>query len=363
MSEVEAWNLPELTSPTGTERIHAQGADPNDYFVTIDRIATHAQVGMATDAELSAHASDTTSVHGIADTSALLDTSDIGVSVQGYSAVLAGTTASFTTADETKLDGIEAGADVTDAANVASAGAVMASLADAKGDLFVATAADTVARLAVGTNGYVLTADSAESAGVKWAATAGGGVGTRHWVNSGGGAYWLFPGCATRTTRSDSMSANQTYHTPWVITEECTLEALAITVQTSGVGNARLAVQSAGRTFQPTAVVVDAGTVSVSSPGLKTITGLSTVLSPGLYVASVNVNVNCTLVAFVGLPFTGVSVNNSAWTSNPGLYYLRTTSQSLGGGAFPATPVGWNDPGSSGVSDSVSLHVAGQFSA
>ena len=39
-----------------------------------------------------------------------LQSSDIGVSVQAYSSVLAGTTASFTTADETKLDGIESGA-------------------------------------------------------------------------------------------------------------------------------------------------------------------------------------------------------------------------------------------------------------
>ena len=39
-----------------------------------------------------------------------LDSADIGVTVQGYSAVLAGTTASFTTADETKLDGIAPGA-------------------------------------------------------------------------------------------------------------------------------------------------------------------------------------------------------------------------------------------------------------
>ncbi len=52
---------------------------------------------------------------------------DIGVTVQGYSAVLAGTSASFTTADETKLSGIEANADVTDAANVTSAGALMDS--------------------------------------------------------------------------------------------------------------------------------------------------------------------------------------------------------------------------------------------
>lgn len=43
----------------------------------------------------------------------MLETSDIGVSVQAHSSVLDNTTASFTTADETKLDGIEAGADVS----------------------------------------------------------------------------------------------------------------------------------------------------------------------------------------------------------------------------------------------------------
>lgn len=57
----------------------------------------------------------------------ILYTDAIGSTVQAYSAVLAGTTASFTTADETKLDGIEAGADVTDATNVDAAGAVMNS--------------------------------------------------------------------------------------------------------------------------------------------------------------------------------------------------------------------------------------------
>ena len=48
---------------------------------------------------------------------------------------------------------------------------------DAKGDLLVGTAADTVARLAVGaTNGHVLTVDSAEATGMKWAAAGGGGA-------------------------------------------------------------------------------------------------------------------------------------------------------------------------------------------
>jgi hypothetical protein len=53
--------------------------------------------------------------------------------------------------------------------------AIQNAIIDAKGDLIVGTAADTPARLAVGTNGHVLTADSTEASGVKWAAVAAGG--------------------------------------------------------------------------------------------------------------------------------------------------------------------------------------------
>jgi hypothetical protein len=48
--------------------------------------------------------------------------------------------------------------------------ALLPTLVDAKGDLLAASANDTVARLAVGTNNHVLTADSGQTLGLKWAA-------------------------------------------------------------------------------------------------------------------------------------------------------------------------------------------------
>ena len=46
--------------------------------------------------------------------------------------------------------------------------AIQNAIVDAKGDLIGATAADTPSRLAVGTDGQILTADSTEATGLKW---------------------------------------------------------------------------------------------------------------------------------------------------------------------------------------------------
>ena len=54
--------------------------------------------------------------------------------------------------------------------------AIAKTIVDAKGDLIAATAADTVARLAVGTNDQVLMADSTTATGLKWGTAAAGGM-------------------------------------------------------------------------------------------------------------------------------------------------------------------------------------------
>jgi len=57
-----------------------------------------------------------------------------------------------------------------------ASGAIAKSTATTKGDLLAATAASTVTRLGVGTNNQILTADSTQATGMKWAAPAAASV-------------------------------------------------------------------------------------------------------------------------------------------------------------------------------------------
>ena len=104
----------------------------------------------------------------------------------------------------------------------------MATEIDAKGDLVVGTGADTFARLAVGTDGYTLVADSVETTGLKWAAPAGGG----------GSLVFISSLALTSTTQSLNNCFTSTYDNYLInlrIDSATTNAAISLRFRASGV--------------------------------------------------------------------------------------------------------------------------------
>jgi hypothetical protein len=67
------------------------------------------------------------------------------------------------------LDGVTSAVQTQIDSKIGQSTAINPTIVDAKGDIIAATAADTVSRLAVGSNNQVLTADSSTATGLKWA--------------------------------------------------------------------------------------------------------------------------------------------------------------------------------------------------
>lgn len=108
-------------------------------------------------------------------------------------------------------------------------------LVDAKGDLLVGSAADTLARLGVGANGQVLTADSAQANGLKWAAA--GAAGNNQWVGQ----------VLHDTSTPIGTAANSMEVLPVWVDAAMTIGALRLLVGTSS-GNISVAVYNADGT-------------------------------------------------------------------------------------------------------------------
>lgn len=156
--------------------------------------------------------------------------------------------------------------------------AIASTLPDAKGDLITATAADTPARLAVGTNGMMLTADSSASTGLAWVFERSFGMFPRSTgYNPVGGIPYV--------RSSKAVTLNAMYLLPFALLADATLTSIAFEVS----GNVATAVSRTGiygsssSTLLPTgSAIIDNGTTDSSTTGTKTVS-LSQALTAGVY--------------------------------------------------------------------------------
>jgi hypothetical protein len=109
------------------------------------------------------------------------------------------------------------------------------ALINAKGDLLVGTAADTLNRLGVGANGTVLTADSAEASGLKWAAPSGGGGVDTFPMKPGQFYTTTHPLNAANTDAGEfGTGGDRMFLLPFALTHDMSVDRFGLTVTTAG---------------------------------------------------------------------------------------------------------------------------------
>lgn len=212
----------------------------------------------------------------------------------------------------------------------AAATGIPATTVDAKGDILAATAADTVARLAVGTNDQVLTADSTTATGLKWAAGGGGGGSSQDLQQEAHGGlaayvaslYYDGRHSFGATTTNVALIENTLYFEPFYSAASATFDRIGINVTTAqATGAARLGIYQRGSNGLPGALVLDAGTIDCTTTGFKEITISQALADDIFYWLAVVTNVASIAVT--------VRSNNSA-----GVWGASTSTGLAGGSEF-----------------------------
>lgn len=138
---------------------------------------------------------------------------------------------------------------------------IQATIVDAKGDLIVATGADTVVRKAVGTNNQVLAADSAETTGVKW--TSATDLVSAASTSAAGKVQLEDSVTSTSTTKAATPNSVRTVNDSVILLTD-TVDVLATTINPSNkTSDYTLLAGDAGKTIIAN---VSTGTAQITVP-------------------------------------------------------------------------------------------------
>jgi len=212
---------------------------------------------------------------GVQDSGVLIDDSDniSGVETLTATSVSAGS-ASLTTPLPIASGGT--------AANTATEAFDSLSPTTTKGDIIVSNGSDNI-REAIGANDTVLTADSTQTSGVKWAAASGGASVPFPQGGIMDTSTWFYLGWSYLSSiASVSVTTDQLTLSPLCIPEDITLTKLHINCVSAGNPGsiARIGIYTLDTVNAQWDLLVDAGTVDISSTGVKTAT-LSQAMTAG----------------------------------------------------------------------------------
>jgi hypothetical protein len=160
--------------------------------------------------------------------------------------------------------------------NPAASGSVATdTIFDAKGDLPIGTGADTASKLTVGANGKFLVADSTQSTGLAYSTILFQGKKASHYYMNSGGPY---------AVRSNAAALNLVHYVPiYMVTG--TLDRIAQQHLGSPTASEvlRMGIYTDTGEGWPNALVVDAGTIDLSTAAAKKEITISQAVTSGLY--------------------------------------------------------------------------------
>lgn len=209
-------------------------------------------------------------------------------------------------------------------------GGIQPTILTTKGDLIAATGASTPARLGVGSNGQVLTADSTAATGLAWSTSASALDPLLLQENSG---YYVRPSYTTTLSAVFPPTEDVTYYLP-IFLSTGNFDRIGIWsgATFSGTATVRLGIYNASTTTgKPTTVLLDAGTVSVTTADTAYDITISQSVSSGWYYLAFNMQTAATTSTFRGAAFASsaaipgivfqVATNT---TTTPNWYYQQT---------------------------------------